>query len=76
LRTIDYNRISSADYQENALYHERLFSSGYLRAILCLSYYCSDTITAAISKPNINPKIAPAQGLAVIPQVLPEHLPR
>ena len=38
--------------------------------------YVFDTISTAISKPTSAPNIAPPQGLAVIPQVLPAHLPK
>jgi len=40
-----------------------------------LGDYVFDT-TMAISKPVIAPKIAPDQGLAVMPQVLPAHWPK
>lgn len=40
------------------------------------SCYAFDITDAAISKPIMAPKIAPDQGLAVIPQVLPVHLPK
>ena len=38
--------------------------------------YALDTASAAMNNPNNAPKTAPDQGLAVIPQVLPVHLPR
>jgi hypothetical protein len=43
---------------------------------LLFSGYALDMTTMAISNPIIVPKIAPDQGLAVMPQVLPEHLPK
>jgi hypothetical protein len=45
---------------------------------LCTIYcgYVLETAIEAISNPITAPKIAPDQGLAVIPQVLPEHLPK
>jgi hypothetical protein len=38
--------------------------------------YVLDITAVAMSNPIIVPKIAPDQGLAVMPQVLPEHLPK
>lgn len=38
--------------------------------------YVFDTAAIAMSKPIIAPNIAPDQGLAVMPQVLPAHLPK
>ena len=44
--------------------------------MICSCCYAFDITDAAISKPIMAPNIAPDQGLAVIPQVLPVHLPK
>lgn len=38
--------------------------------------YDLEAVAIAISSPSIAPKMAPDQGLEVIPQVLPVHLPK
>ncbi len=38
--------------------------------------YCLDMVEVTITNPINAPKIAPDQGLPVIPQVLPAHLPK
>lgn len=40
----------------------------------CSLGYVRETVDTAISSPSKAPKIAPDQGLAVTPQVLPTHL--
>lgn len=42
----------------------------------CSPDYVLETVNTAISSPVKAPKIAPDQGLAVTPQVLPTHLPK
>ena len=66
LRTaITFSKIQGGDQSRNKTISKLAFCSpGYVR----------ETLNTAINSPSKAPKIAPDQGLAVTPQVLPAHM--